>query len=71
MHFGDISVLGWWMMVVLPLLWLGVPALIIWIVLSANRSRHVPASPLDVLKRRYAEGHITHEQFEQMKRDLE
>ena len=30
-----------------------------------------PASPVDIIKRRYAEGQITREQFEQMKTDLE
>ena len=29
------------------------------------------ASPIDVLKRRYAAGEITREQYDQMKRDLE
>lgn len=29
------------------------------------------ATPIDVLKRRYAAGEITREQYEQMKRDLE
>jgi putative membrane protein len=28
-------------------------------------------SPLDILKRRYASGEITREQFEQMRRDIE
>lgn len=31
----------------------------------------VRTSPLDILKRRYASGEITREQYEQMRRDLE
>ncbi len=34
-----------------------------------GRGRH--SSPLDVLKRRYAAGDITREQYEQMRKDLE
>jgi putative membrane protein len=33
--------------------------------------REVQASPLDILKRRYASGEITREQYEQMRKDLE
>ena len=33
--------------------------------------RELRASPLDILKRRYASGEITREQYEQMRRDLE
>jgi putative membrane protein len=31
----------------------------------------VRTSPLDILKRRYASGEITREQYEQMRKDLE
>ena len=33
--------------------------------------REVRTSPLDILKRRYASGEITREQYEQMRKDLE
>ena len=33
--------------------------------------RDVRTSPLDILKRRYASGEITREQYEQMRKDLE
>lgn len=32
---------------------------------------HVEETALDVLKKRYAKGEIDHEQYEEMKRDLE
>lgn len=39
---------------------------------SANRFEgRADESPLDILKRRYARGEITREQFEQMRRDIE
>lgn len=34
-------------------------------------ARDVRTSPLDILKRRFASGEITREQYEQMRRDLE
>lgn len=39
--------------------------------LSGSEGRTAPASPLDILKRRYAAGELTREQYEQMRRDLE
>lgn len=37
---------------------------------DAPRGTGSPEAPLDILKRRYAAGEITHEQFEQTRRDL-
>jgi putative membrane protein len=53
--------------------------LIVWLFMNAfgkNRSNYKmplqqPESPLDILKRRYAKGEISKEQFEQMRKDLE
>jgi uncharacterized membrane protein len=69
MH-GDIGAWGWWMMFAMPLLWLGLPALIAWVVWAATRDRREPAAPLDLLKESYALGQITHDQFEQARKDL-
>lgn len=69
MH-GDMGAWGWWMMAVMPLLWLGLPALIAWAVWAAARPRRQSATPLELVKERYARGEITREQFEQTKKDL-
>lgn len=39
MHGGDMGTLGWSMMIIMPLLWLGIPALIAWAVWTVSRSR--------------------------------
>ena len=68
---------GMWIGSIFWLLLLGV---IIWAVISfVNNSRNrdqnsnFPGqeSALDILKKRYAKGEITREEFEQMKRDLQ
>lgn len=68
MH-GDIGNWGWSMMIVMPLLWLGLPALVAWAVWASAQPRHETATPLDVLKKTYARGEITRDQFEQTKKD--
>jgi putative membrane protein len=62
--------------------WLAIIGLIIWLIINSSRRSHYnqnqyfPQSPqketpLDILKKRYAKGEITKEQFDQMKKDLE
>jgi putative membrane protein len=58
--------------------WLVIIGLIIWLLINqSNRNRNQNyinphlESPLDILKKRYAKGEITKEQFEQMKKDIE
>jgi len=53
-----------------------VVAVVLYLVLNRNLSpggsgRGTKKSPLDVLKRRYAEGEITKEEFDRMKREIE
>ena len=51
--------------------------LVIWLIVHATKRKDYyipppsPETPLDILKKRYAKGEITKEQFEQMKKDLE
>jgi putative membrane protein len=63
---GGIGMLVFWALVI---------GGIVWLVRSSSRGSAGPSAPpneapLDILKRRYAKGEITKEQFEQMKRDL-
>ena len=57
-------------------LWILLLAIIIWVVfqiLYKNRNtlnNYKTKSAMDILKKRYAKGEITKEEFEQMKRDL-
>jgi putative membrane protein len=50
---------------------------IIWLVVHSFSSNHnkidnlPPESPLDILKKRYAKGEISKDQFEQMRKDME
>lgn len=50
----------------------GIVLVAVWFARSAGKTTLVAGSesPLDILKRRYAKGEISKEQFEQMKRDL-
>lgn len=60
-----------WIMAVVVILWLlviaGIVLLVVWL---ANRSRSHVQSPLDVLARRYAQGEISREEYERMKREI-
>ena len=72
---------GWgWVGLFILLFWVlilaGIVFHISFLVAVARRSSGEPAptpqeTPLDILKKRYAQGEITSEQYEQMKRDLE
>jgi putative membrane protein len=58
--------------------WIAIIALIIWAIVNQgnkNRQINIPPpfheSPMDILKKRYARGEITKDQFELMKKDIE
>jgi putative membrane protein len=64
---------GMFMVGMIPLIIL-VVAVVWWLMKGArDRDRGVPQkeNPIDILKRRYAAGEITKEQFESMKKDLD
>jgi putative membrane protein len=77
--------MGWWGMVLTWLIGIGLVVLLVALAIgliaalargssgSANAPRvpTMPESPSEILRRRYASGEITREQFEQMKRDIE
>jgi putative membrane protein len=64
--------MGWWMvfgMAWMVVFWGVLLWLIIWGATRVGR-RDGGDSPLEVARRRYAQGEITREQFEQLRRDL-
>jgi putative membrane protein len=66
--------MGWWML--LGTLWFVVFwGLIVYLLISAtsrsgNGSAGSEQSPLEILKRRYARGELTQEEYERMRREL-
>jgi putative membrane protein len=66
--------MGWWML--LGSIWFVIVwGLIIWALTSAFRRSERPESSsadqaLEIAKRRYAQGEITREQFEQIRQDI-
>jgi putative membrane protein len=75
-YYGPHMMGGWWWMWIV---WIGgffVLVLVIYLLVYGLRSEsrppeRAPETALDILKKRYARGEITREEFEQMKRDLE
>lgn len=71
--------MGWGGMWFGWIFWIVLIALIIWAVVRMSGSRPGGTTssgleretPLDILKRRYANGEITKEQYEEMRRDLQ
>ncbi len=58
--------------------WIVIIGAVIWLIISqSGKSRYQNQinphleSPLDILKKRYAKGEISKEQFEEMKKDLQ
>ncbi len=69
--------MGWLGMILMALFWVavivGIILLIRWIFVSTGAKGHGTTSedsPLEILKRRYARGDISKEEFEQKKKDL-
>ena len=54
--------------------WIAIIVLVIWLLVDRSNKTKLTLPPqetaLDILKKRYAKGEITKEQFEQMKKDL-
>ena len=71
MHYGDMDSWGWSMMFFGALVWIGFLAVFAAIAWAAIRPRRrESATPLDLLEERYARGQITHDEFEQTRKDL-
>jgi putative membrane protein len=69
---GGWSIFGWLFMI---LFWAAIILAIIWLYKQIRGPTVEPTatgeSPVDILKKRYASGEITKEQFEKMKKELE
>jgi len=69
--------MGWGGMGFGWIFWIVIVAVVIWAIIriantSQNRKSDTSGeTPLDILKKRYARGEITKEQYEQMKKDLQ
>ncbi len=68
---------GFGFMFLMPIVWIVVLGLIIWAVVTAIHSSresdstaHKTDSPLEILKRRYAQGEIDKEEYQEKKKDL-
>ena len=59
---------GWifWIVIIIAIVW------VVTQVINKNQqtNSNIKESPLDILKKRYAKGEITKEQYEEMKKDL-
>ncbi len=69
---GWVWMVGGWLTMLLfwALLIVGIIALIRFATSGGTARRGGTETPLDILRRRYAAGELTKEQFEQMKRDV-
>ena len=73
---GMMAGYGW--MWLIPVFWIVLVGLIIWAIVAAVRTSHEPKgsdssradSALEMLKKRYARGEISKEEYEEKKKDL-
>lgn len=70
--YNMIGGMGWLGMLLMVLLWIGVIALIVWGLMSMFRAQQRVSEPdaQEILKRRYARGEISREEFEQARATL-
>ncbi len=57
---------GWFMWLILVI----VAAIAIYLIVQAQRGGSTRETPLDILKKRYAKGEITKEEYDRLRRDL-
>lgn len=75
MHWGDYSwgtgfVFGWFFMVIFWILVILGIIYLIKVVAGGGKRVEKEETPIDILKKRYAKGELTKEEFEKMKDDL-
>jgi len=71
--YGLMGGFGWLGMLTMLLFWIGVIALVVWGLSNLFSARQAGAEPdaLEILKRRYARGEISHEEFVQARDALQ
>jgi len=67
--------MGWWPVfgiLLMVLFWGGIIALVVWVISRLTRNNNVSHDTvaLDTVRKRYARGEITREEFDQIKKDL-
>lgn len=74
MFYGPYSYWGWPGMIISMLFWLGIVGgiiyLVYWLVRKKESHEHDALSSMEVLKKRYASGEITREEFLAIKEEL-
>lgn len=55
---------GFWVLIILGVIYL------VKVIAGSNRKREAEASALDILKKRYAKGELSKEEFEDMRKDI-
>lgn len=68
--YGPWGMMGGYGGVIMWVLFLVVIVLVIYLIMKRARPAGAGETPLDILKKRYAKGEITKEEFEQMRKDL-
>ena len=73
-HHGDVGI-GWWIVMMLGMIifWGAIIALVVWALRGGigGIGQRPPEEPLEILKRRLADGSITVEEYEQRRAKLE
>ncbi|MEX2161924.1 MAG: SHOCT domain-containing protein [Anaerolineales bacterium] len=66
------GMMGGWGWILMPLFWVGLVLLVLWVVRGASAAGSSSGSPTarDILDLRYARGEITRKEYEQMKKDI-
>jgi len=69
----------WWFPMFMPIFWIAVILIALYLIFGRGGVRRPwvcgpgpgEETPLEILKKRYAKGEITKEEFEQMRRDIQ